>query len=181
MRILDQNNKNPVASVMDGNFLESDPSRPYKWRKDIKEREVIADYQQRYSIGDGKEPRLRSRGSINDTNKSSHMGPFYEKYMKKLGQEFVKERVRRLKETFEIAAKKGQMGNFPLNASHNNFGSTNQDYRANDTLFTEGDDYKDDRQRLSSQDSNGDQESQRQYKKTKQSNFATQSVFSAIT
>ena len=68
---------------MDGNFLESDPSRPYKWRKDIREREVIADYQQRYSIGDGKEPRLRSRGSINDNK--SHMGPFYEKYMKKLG------------------------------------------------------------------------------------------------
>ena len=52
------------------------------------------------------------------------MGPFYEKYMKKLGQEFVKERVRRLKETFEIAAKKGQMGSFPLNATQN-LGSLN--------------------------------------------------------
>ena len=71
------------------------------------------------------------------------------------------------------------MGNFPLNASQN-FGSTNQDYRANDTLFTEGADY-DDRQRLSSQESNGNQDSQRQYKITNKKNFATQSVFSALT
>ena len=70
------------------------------------------------------------------------MGPFYEKYMKKLGQEFVKERVRRLKETFEIAAKKGQMGSFPLNASLN-LGSATDDYRANDTLLTEEADYGD--------------------------------------
>ena len=33
------------------------------------------------------------------------MGPFYEKYIKKMGQMFVKDRVKRLKETFEVARK----------------------------------------------------------------------------
>lgn len=43
------------------------------------------------------------------------MGPFYEKYIKKMSQMFVKDRVRRLKETFEVARK----GVTQLSSQHN--------------------------------------------------------------
>ena len=43
------------------------------------------------------------------------MGPFYEKYIKKMGQMFVKDRVKRLKETFEVARK----GNMTSSIVHN--------------------------------------------------------------
>ena len=33
------------------------------------------------------------------------MGPFYEKYIQKMGQMYVKDRVKRLKQTFEVAKK----------------------------------------------------------------------------
>ena len=36
------------------------------------------------------------------------MGPFYEKYIKKMGQQFIKNRLQNLKKTFEVA-KSGQI------------------------------------------------------------------------
>ena len=71
----------------------------------------MADYQQRYSVDGFKE-------RANVMNQGSTMGPFYEKYLRKMGQKFVKNRVMRLKETFEVA-KKGAAVNGNLRASIN--------------------------------------------------------------
>ena len=40
---------------------------------------------------------------------STEMGPFYEKYIRKMKQMFVKDRVKRLNETFAVA-RSGQLG-----------------------------------------------------------------------
>ena len=57
----------------------------------------MADYHQRYSVDDAKRTGLVA--------KTAQMGPFYEKYIQKMGQMYVKDRVKRLKQTFEVAKK----------------------------------------------------------------------------
>ena len=51
--------------------------RPHRWRKDKNDKDIVADYQQRYSVDDAKRTGLMQ--------KTASMGPFYEKYIKKMG------------------------------------------------------------------------------------------------
>ena len=74
--------------------LASWQDRPLQWRKQFKASDILADYQNRYP---GDDPD----GKIDFSQ--VEMGPFYEKYLKKMGQTFVKDRVRRLQETFQAA------------------------------------------------------------------------------